>query len=103
HITPTCFGPSDRSDHTLARMARFRDPPDPLFQRLNASIGFDRRLAPYDVEQSSAHARALHAAGVLDDDELSQMEHGLETIADELQGGSFPIEGGEEDIHMAIE
>ena len=61
--------PVDRI-HTLARMARFRDPPDPLFQRLNASIGFDLRLAPYDVEQSRAHARALHAAGVLDEDEL---------------------------------
>ena len=84
-------------------MARFRDPPDPLFQRLNASIGFDRRLAPYDVEQSRAHARALHAAGVLDDDELSRMEQGLETIADELAGRLLPVEGGDEDIHMAIE
>ena len=56
-------------------MARFRDPPDPLFQRLNASIGFDRRLAPYDVEQSRAHARALRAAGVLDPDEHLALLH----------------------------
>src|SRR6266542_3449433 len=84
-------------------MSRFREPPDPVFQRLNASIGFDRRLAPYDVEQSRAHARALHAVGVLDPDELARTEQGLETIADELEGGSFPIEGDEEDIHMAIE
>jgi argininosuccinate lyase len=84
-------------------MPRFRDPPDPLFQRLNASIGFDRRLAPYDVEQSRAHARALHAAGILDDGELARMEEGLATVADELEGGSLPIEDGEEDVHMAIE
>src|SRR5919108_2154066 len=84
-------------------MARFRDPPDPLFQRLNASIGFDRRLAPYDVEQSRAHARALRAAGILADDELDRMERGLETIAEELEGDSFPLQGDEEDIHMAIE
>jgi argininosuccinate lyase len=84
-------------------MPRFRDPPDPVFQRLNASIGFDRRLAPYDVEQSRAHARALHAAGVLDDDELARMEDGLETVAAELEGASFPIDDGDEDIHMAIE
>ncbi len=70
-------------------MSRFREPPDPLFQRLNASIGFDRRLAPYDVEQSRAHARALHEAGVLDDQELARMEEGLETVARELEGGSF--------------
>jgi len=84
-------------------MARFRDPPDPLFERLNASIGFDRRLAPYDLEQSRAHARALHAAGILDRDELARMEQGLETVAEELEAGSFPIEGNDEDIHMAIE
>ena len=53
-------------------MARFRDPPDPLFERLNASIGFDMRLAPYDVR--SAHARALRAAGVLDEGEPARME-----------------------------
>jgi argininosuccinate lyase len=84
-------------------MARFRDPPDPLFERLNASIGFDRRLAPYDVEQSRAHARALHVVGVLDDDELGRMQEGLEAVAGELENGSFPIADGDEDIHMAIE
>jgi argininosuccinate lyase len=84
-------------------MARFRDGPDPLFVRLNASIGFDRRLAPYDIEQSRAHARALQRAGVLDGEELQRIEDGLSTIADEVEGGSFPVEEGEEDIHMAIE
>jgi argininosuccinate lyase len=84
-------------------MARFRDPPDPLFERLNASIAFDRRLASYDIEQSRAHASALRAAGVLDPDELAAIEQGLSTVADELEGGSFPVEEGEEDIHMAIE
>ncbi len=83
-------------------MPRFRDPPDPLFERLNASIGFDRRLASYDVQQSRAHARALHTAGILDADELARMEHGLETVAEELRAGSFPFENAE-DIHMAIE
>jgi argininosuccinate lyase len=84
-------------------MARFRDPPHPLFERLNASIGFDIRLAPYDVEQSRAHARALRAAGALEGDELARIEEGLTTIAEELEGGSFPLETGEEDVHMAIE
>ena len=81
-------------------MARFRDPPDPLFERLNASIGFDMRLAPYDVEQSQRRAR-LRAAGVLDGDERPGWR-GLETVAEELEGGSFPLEG-DEDVHMAIE
>jgi argininosuccinate lyase len=83
-------------------VSRFREPPDPLFQRLNASIGFDWRLAPYDVEQSRAHAQALHAEGVLDSDELARMDEGLEAVADELEQGSLPLED-DEDIHMAIE
>jgi argininosuccinate lyase len=84
-------------------MSRFRGSPDPLFERLNASIAYDRRLAPYDLEQSRAHARALYAAGVLDDGELARLEQGLETVAAEVEGGRFPIEDGDEDIHMAIE
>jgi argininosuccinate lyase len=83
-------------------VSRFREPPDPLFQRLNASIGFDWRLAPYDVEQSRAHAQTLHAAGVLDSDELARMDEGLQAVADELEQGSLPLED-DEDIHMAIE
>ena len=43
----------------MPAMSRFREPPDPVFQRLNASIGFDIRLAPYDVEQSRAHVAML--------------------------------------------
>ena len=38
---------------------RFASPQDPLFQRLNSSIAFDFRLAPYDIEQSLAHVKML--------------------------------------------
>jgi argininosuccinate lyase len=84
-------------------MSRFREPPDPVFERINASIAFDRRLAPYDVQQSRAHARALERAGVISGEELEQLQRGLATVSEELEGGSFPIEAGDEDIHMAIE
>ena len=33
--------------------------------QLNASIDFDQRLLPYDVEGSKAHARMLAAQGIL--------------------------------------
>jgi argininosuccinate lyase len=84
-------------------MGRFREPPDPLFARLNASISFDRRLWPEDVRGSMAHARALRRAGVLDDAELEQLERGLGEIGEELQAGEFRFQGSDEDIHMAIE
>jgi argininosuccinate lyase len=84
-------------------MSRFREPPDPIFQRLNASISFDRRLAPYDVEQSRAHVRMLADSGVLTDDEAGELLRGLESVSAELEGGTFPFEDSDEDVHMAIE
>ena len=47
-------------------MPRFEGPPDPLFARINASIGFDRRLWREDIEGSRAHAAGLARAGVID-------------------------------------
>jgi argininosuccinate lyase len=84
-------------------MSRFREPPDPLFARLNASISFDQRLWPEDVRGSMAHARALNRAGVLDNGELEQLERGLGEIGEELQAGEFRFAASDEDIHMAIE
>jgi argininosuccinate lyase len=84
-------------------MRRFRDPPDPLFQRLNSSVGFDRRLATHDIAGSRAHARALRAAGVLDEAELERILAGLDEVGRELEQGMFQFEPDDEDIHMAIE
>ena len=84
-------------------MPRFEQEPDPVFWQLNASLSFDRRLAPYDVRQSRAHARALRSAGVLDDDELAALLDGLDRIEVELESGNFPFVAADEDIHMAIE
>src|ERR687894_3308928 len=84
-------------------MGRFRDPQDPLFQALNSSIGFDYRLAPYDIEQSLAHARMLARTGILEDDDLARIEEGLSAVRDEIEQDRFVVEDGDEDIHMAIE
>jgi argininosuccinate lyase len=84
-------------------MPRFEQEPDPVFWQLNASLSFDRRLAPYDVRQSRAHARALLGAGVLDPAELDQLLAGLDQVEAELTVGEFPFQPSDEDIHMAIE
>jgi argininosuccinate lyase len=84
-------------------MGRFRDPQDPLFQALNSSIAFDYRLAPYDLEQSLAHARMLTRSGIIGDDDLEQIERGLEAVREEIESDSFVVLEDDEDIHMAIE
>jgi argininosuccinate lyase len=84
-------------------MSRFADEQDPLFRRINSSISFDRRLAPFDVEQSRAHARALAKLEVLDEAELKTLLDGLDAVAAELQDGTFAVREDDEDIHMAVE
>jgi argininosuccinate lyase len=84
-------------------MPRFDTPQDPLFRRINTSLGFDRRLWPQDIRGSLAHARALERAGVLDEEELISLTDGLGRVADELKRGEFPFQPEDEDIHMAIE
>jgi argininosuccinate lyase len=84
-------------------MSRFREPPDPVFQRLNASLAFDRRLAPYDLAQSRAHVRMLAESGVVTGEEADELLRGLNSVAAELADGRFAFEPGDEDIHMAIE
>ena len=84
-------------------MGRFRKDPDPRFWRLNRSLPFDWQLAIYDIDQSIAHARGLRGIGVLDEDELSQIEAGLERVRVRMATHGFSFEEADEDIHMAIE
>ncbi|HEY4428158.1 MAG TPA: argininosuccinate lyase [Solirubrobacteraceae bacterium] len=84
-------------------MSRFHEPQDPAFQRLNSSIGFDRRLWPQDVEQSRAHARMLAAREIITAEDLEAILRGLDAVEEELRDGRFVFDPGDEDIHMAIE
>ena len=52
-----------------------------------ASVGFDRRLAEFDIEGSVAHARMLHAAAILSAGDLAAIERGLAQIRDEIRAG----------------
>jgi argininosuccinate lyase len=84
-------------------MPRFSEPQDPLFRELNASIGFDYRLAPYDLEQSRAHARMLARSGIIADEDLAEIERGLDEVRREVDEDRFEVHADDEDVHMAIE
>ncbi|MDQ3729760.1 MAG: argininosuccinate lyase [Actinomycetota bacterium] len=84
-------------------MGRLDQPQDPLFRRINTSVGFDQRLWPQDIAGSIAHARTLNRAGVLDEAELQELLRGLEQMRDELSAGDFEFSPDDEDIHMAVE
>jgi len=84
-------------------VSRFSEPQDPAFRALNASLAFDRRLWPQDVAQSRAHAAMLAHCGIITAAERDELHAGLDAVAAELSGGSFPFRDDDEDIHMAIE
>jgi len=84
-------------------MSRFREPQHADFQRLNASIDFDRRLWPQDIGQSRAHVRMLADRGIIAAGDREALLAGLEEVELELAQKRFAFAADDEDIHMAIE
>jgi argininosuccinate lyase len=63
----------------------------------------DRVLLPHDCRASVAHARVLHAAGVLTAEETERLVVTLEALRTDAEAGRFEILPGEEDGHTALE
>ncbi len=82
---------------------RFAEETDALVQRFNASVGFDQRLALYDIEGSIAHATMLAEVGVLAPEEAEAIVAGLEQIREDILAGTFTWRVELEDVHMNIE
>jgi argininosuccinate lyase len=82
---------------------RFSEPATELAQRFTASVAFDRRLAEFDIEASGAHARMLHAAGIIGKSDLAAIEKGLGQIRDEIRDDRFEWSATHEDVHFNIE
>ena len=82
---------------------RFAAGPDAIMEAINASIGFDQRMATQDIHGSLAHAAMLGAAGIITDSDSAAIREGLLTILSEIEAGTFPFRVELEDIHMNVE
>ncbi|MEM6376224.1 MAG: argininosuccinate lyase [Pseudomonadota bacterium] len=82
---------------------RFADAPDALMEAINASIGFDKRMAPQDIAGSRAHAAMLASSGIITDKDAGAIREGLLTILSEIDAGDFTFSTALEDIHMNVE
>jgi argininosuccinate lyase len=82
---------------------RFGASPAEAFERLNASIPFDVRLAPYDIRGSIAHARMLRTQGIISEKEAAELVRGLEAVLGEVESGEFSWDLSDEDVHTAVE
>ncbi|MEM9497937.1 MAG: argininosuccinate lyase [Pseudomonadota bacterium] len=82
---------------------RFADGPDAIMEAINASIGFDKRLASQDIEGSRAHAAMLAATGIIKGSDAEAIREGLLTVLSEIEAGKFTFSTTLEDIHMNVE
>ncbi len=82
---------------------RFSEPVAERVKRYTASVDFDKRLARFDIEGSMAHARMLHACGILSRRDLAAIGRGMRTISADIEAGRFPWSIDREDVHFNIE
>ncbi len=82
---------------------RFSAGPDAIMEAINASIGFDKRLAPQDIAGSRAHAAMLAATGIITPEDAAEIDRGLQQVLAEIEAGEFTFSTALEDIHMNVE
>ncbi|WP_289153159.1 argininosuccinate lyase [uncultured Salipiger sp.] len=93
---------SDKSSNQMWG-GRFAAGPDAIMEAINASIGFDKRLAAQDIAGSRAHAAMLAATGIISDSDAETIREGLLTVLSEIESGTFAFSTALEDIHMNVE
>ncbi len=82
---------------------RFASGPDAIMEEINASIGFDYRLAAQDIRGSRAHVAMLADAGIVSREHAQAITRGLDQVQGEIETGTFVFSRALEDIHMNIE
>lgn len=82
---------------------RFAAGPDAIMEAINASIGYDKRLAFQDITGSRAHAAMLATQGIITDTDAETIREGLLTVLSEIESGAFEFSTALEDIHMNVE
>jgi len=82
---------------------RFAGGPADALAALSRSTHFDWRLARHDLAGSRAHARVLHGAGLLSDDDLGGMLAAIDALDADVASGAFGPAPDDEDVHTALE
>ena len=82
---------------------RFSEPTDAFVARLNASVGFDKRLHREDIAGSRAHAQMLAAQGIISAADQASIDAGLDGVAADIEAGRFVWSVALEDVHMNVE
>jgi argininosuccinate lyase len=81
----------------------YQSGPAEIMEEINASIDFDKALAPQDVAGSLAHVAMLADAGIVERADADAIARGLTQIKGEIEAGTLPFARALEDIHMNVE
>jgi argininosuccinate lyase len=82
---------------------RFNEPVAELVKRYTASVDFDKRLAPFDIQGSLAHAQMLASCHIISAQDLKDIQRGLAQVENEIISGDFEWQLDLEDVHLNIE
>ncbi len=82
---------------------RFSMSPAEIMEEINASIGFDKALAPQDIRGSKAHAAMLCEQGIITKADAREISKGLDQVLAEIESGNFKFSRALEDVHMNVE
>ena len=94
---------SEKPDPQRTWGSRFTAKPSDLMSRINASIGFDKRLWREDIAASKAHAAMLRDQDIISREDADAILSGLAQIASEFARDGVPENVELEDIHMTVE
>jgi len=83
--------------------ARISQSSSELLQELNQSLPFDKLLYAEDIEGSIVHSSMLAKQGIIGENEKDEIHQALKQVKEEVENGSFSLDGDDEDIHMAVE
>lgn len=82
---------------------RFTGATDPVMEKFNNSIGYDKIMWAEDIEGSVAYASALGKCGILTSEEVQSIIDGLGEVKKEWIANKFELKPSDEDIHTANE
>ena len=93
------------TDNTSNKMwgGRFTLSPAEIMQEINASVDFDKVMAPQDITASQAHAAMLAKQGIITAKDAEAIRNGLDQVLAEIQAGTFTFKTELEDVHMNVE
>src|SRR5690606_2470231 len=82
---------------------RFTSSPAAIMEEINASVDFDKALAPFDILASKAHAAMLGRQAIVSAEDARAIADGLARVLDEIENGTFQSSRALEDVHMNVE